>query len=457
MVVATPDPENSFRASTGRQFTERAAATFGTNVAVAGLSLLSVLITSRVLGAVGRGDIAFLTTTAFLAAQLASVGIGPATMVTTGRSPERSSSIAATAALLAFGLGLIAIVAAGGLLALVSPEATETIPTWTMVALAAGVPLVILHVSFQQLAQAHYRFAVTNTAWLLPPLVNAVANLGLAAIGELTVTTAVLAWVLGQALASLLLLVAIARDVGLRAPSRELAGELLGFGVRSHLARVLLIGNYRIDQWVLGVIAGSSALGTYSVAVAWSESLFFLPTALAAVQRPDLVRFDRARAGRLASRVFRLAVVLTLPAAGFLLVAAPLLTVDLFGSDFEDSALQLRILVFGAFGVTALKTIANALNAQGRPLLESAAVAVSFVFIVILDVILIPSRGAVGAAIASTVAYSLGGLAAVLIFCRTMRVSAAELLPRLSDARELRSMISAASDRRRRISQPESG
>ena len=58
-----------------RQLTSAVAATYSTTVAAAGLSLVNVLITSRALGAAGRGELAFLTTVAMLSATLASLGV----------------------------------------------------------------------------------------------------------------------------------------------------------------------------------------------------------------------------------------------------------------------------------------------------------------------------------------------------------------------------------------------
>ena len=59
-------------------FARSAVTTYGTNLAVALLSFVSVLITARALGAAGRGDIAFLTTIAFLTAQLSTLGVAQA-------------------------------------------------------------------------------------------------------------------------------------------------------------------------------------------------------------------------------------------------------------------------------------------------------------------------------------------------------------------------------------------
>jgi O-antigen/teichoic acid export membrane protein len=95
------------------------------------------------------------------------------------------------------------------------------------------------------------------------------------------------------------------RSVGFGRPSPSLARGTLGFGLKSHIGRVMLLGNYRLDQWILGAIAGATQLGLYSVAVAFAEALFLLPTALSAVQRPELVRASEAEASAPHSVIFR--------------------------------------------------------------------------------------------------------------------------------------------------------
>jgi Na+-driven multidrug efflux pump len=91
---------------------------------------------------------------------------------------------------------------------------------------------------------------------------------------------------------------------------------------------------------------------------------------------------------------------------------------------------MLRILALGALGIAALKLLGNALTAQRKPMFETAAVGVSFVAVVILDVVLIHAHGGVGAAVASAAAYSLGGFAVALIFVRALRGRLGDLLPR---------------------------
>jgi O-antigen/teichoic acid export membrane protein len=138
------------------------------------------------------------------------------------------------------------------------------------------------------------------------------------------------------------------------------------------------------------------------------------------VQRPDIVRADPETARRRVLRAHLAVQGFTLVlAAGLILLARPL-CVGVFGSDFEGSVDQLRILALGGFGIVALKQLGDALIAQRRPLLESAAVAVAFACTVVLDVVLIPNHGGLGAASASSIAYTIGGLATAALFFRTI-------------------------------------
>jgi O-antigen/teichoic acid export membrane protein len=74
------------------------------------------------------------------------------------------------------------------------------------------------------------------------------------------------------------------------------------------------------------------------------------------------------------------------------------------------------------------------LTAQRKPMLASAGVAVAFVLTASLNVILVPSHGGAGAALATTVGQTCGGVAAAVLFLRALGGRFADLLPRPADA-----------------------
>jgi O-antigen/teichoic acid export membrane protein len=117
-----------------------------------------------------------------------------------------------------------------------------------------------------------------------------------------------------------------------------------------------------------------------------------------------------------------------------MIAAAPLLCAGVFGEEFRGSTDDLRVLVAGAFGIVALKLLGNALVAQGFPVLQSAAIAVGFACTVVLDVLLIPPFGGLGAALASTLAYTAAGVVVAAIFLLALQGRASDLVPRVGDA-----------------------
>ncbi len=101
--------------------------------------------------------------------------------------------------------------------------------------------------------QADYGFAVTNLAYLLAPALNVVGNGLFYAFGILSVGTAVGWWLAGQTLETVLLAWYVQRRLaGFGRPDLALARRALAFGARAHPGRIMLLGNYRLDQWLLG-------------------------------------------------------------------------------------------------------------------------------------------------------------------------------------------------------------
>jgi O-antigen/teichoic acid export membrane protein len=349
-----------------RSFARSAALTYGTNLTAAALSLGNVLIISRALGPTGRGDVAFLITVSLVTASLASLGIHQASANLAGTSPELRPSLATNALIYAMVNGLIAIGVVVLLIALI-PAVGASENDWLLALALASIPIMILRNYLGFFVVADYGFAANNAAWVIGPVVNVVVNGVMAATGSLTVGSAVCVWVGGQVIGVAILVAYVRlRLAGYGRPNVGLAWSSLRFGLKAHAGNVTLMGNYRLDQWLTGSISGARELGLYSVAVAWAEGLFFLPTSLANVQRPDVVRASHRDAAERAAAVFRAAVLLTIPLALALFFLAPLFCGTVFGEAFADASTALWLLIPGGFGIVALKLLAP-LTPRGGP------------------------------------------------------------------------------------------
>lgn len=431
---------------TGRAVRLRVNAAVGTVATQAGVSLLSlanVIVVGRTLGPSGRGTVAFLTTVGFVTSWLSTVGVDQSISNMAGQRPGARRALAGNAVALSaiFG-GLAAAIVLG--LTVVFPRIQGSAPRSLLIAVMVSVPVLVLQIYLRQLAAAQYHFAIGNVTALLVSVTNLCVNLGLTLAGILTVGLAIYTWLLGQYLATIGLCWYVdARLEGFGRPDVPLSKESVRFGIRAHISHTMNLGNYRADQWIMGVLSTPRQLGLYSVAVAWSETLFLLPQALMQVQRPDLVRASPRDAGRQTALVCRVTLLATIALCAVMWLAAPLLCVTVFGSAFRGSVLDLRIVVLGGFGIVCVKLLGSALTSQGRPLRESLGVAVSFATVVGLDFILIPSTGGPGASVASAVGYSAGGLVLAVILSRTLGVRMRALAPGPRTFSEMRTLASA--------------
>jgi O-antigen/teichoic acid export membrane protein len=204
-------------------------------------------------------------------------------------------------------------------------------------------------------------------------------------------------------------------------PSRALARQLAGYGMRAQVGGIITQLNLRLDFVILSLLTGPAVLGIYAIASKFAELVKIVGMALSYVLYPRFTKDGPvnalARARRLLPRAGLLTAGLIVPlwiAAGFVIPA-------FYGSAFEPAVLPARIILLGLALEGVGGVITGLLYGVGRPGLNSWAMAVGFVATLALDLLLIPPFEANGAAAASAVAYLASGLALVFFYWRLSR------------------------------------
>ncbi len=410
--------------------------TYGSYIAASAGGLVNVVLTARMLGVSGRGELAFLMSATGLIAFLASLGANEAMINISGARPGERPALAGAGVVLAVVLGTLGAIAAW-IVFRVIPHAGIPLDNIDIVLAISVIPIWILQLNFLYLARGSYDLAMASIAWVSAPLATLACNVFFVLADRMTMRVAVLDWGIGLAVSAGVVVIQVGRTSGFAFPTVQLLREILRFGLRSHLGGVLMAGTYRVDNWLLGVLGSARDVGTYSVAVAWFDAMLHLSRAVSLTFRPDLLRASTEDAGRQAARIFRICAVLVLILMGGTVLAAPMLCVTVFGPEFQDSVLDLRILAAGALGVMALNIFGTTLVAQRQPTLESTANGIGFAVAIILYVVLIPPFGAVGASLASAFSYLLCGAVAIALVHRTLGLPYQSLLPRWSDTADL--------------------
>lgn len=174
------------------------------------------------------------------------------------------------------------------------------------------------------------------------------------------------------------------------------------------LSGVVLMIYLRIDQVMLGALASEAEVGFYAAAVRISEVWYFVPAAIVSSLFPRIVELratDQTQFEQQLQRLYNLLAFLGYAVALPVTLLAPWLVQLLFGSAYQPSAPLLAVLIWA--GLFANLTVAR--NAHfialdwGRAQLWTASAGA--IANILLNLLLIPHYGAMGAAVATCLSY----------------------------------------------------
>ncbi len=237
-------------------------------------------------------------------------------------------------------------------------------------------------------------------------------------------SSAAIVWCAVASVAGFVPLVAI---VGLRLVGREhrssdrvrLAGlraRAVSFGARSVAGSAASLADRRVDQVIFLLLSTDVQLGYYAVAVAVAE----LPEVVTrSSQVALLTEGSRTPGSASASSGIRSTVMMVSGIAALIAVLAPALLPAVFGQEFRAAVVPALILLTASVPLSAQAMGGVKLLLLDRPGAYSCCRSVSFLANVVLLLLLAPAYGAIGAAIASLAAYSLGAVI-VWVVCRRL-------------------------------------
>jgi O-antigen/teichoic acid export membrane protein len=173
-----------------------------------------------------------------------------------------------------------------------------------------------------------------------------------------------------------------------------------------------------VDTIFISKMIGTAAVGVYALAYKFTYSFQFLPMAFVAALYPGmsaLVDRDAAGLRKLFDDAVWYTAVIAMPIAFGLFAVAPD-AVSLAGGGYDGAVPVLRTLVFVLIPIFLDFPVGSLLSAADRQGTKTAVMGATMVLNVLLNAILIPVHGVIGAAYAALVSFAFllaGGLAFV--------------------------------------------
>lgn len=222
------------------------------------------------------------------------------------------------------------------------------------------------------------------------------------------------------------------------------SGRFINYSLYAFMANALHFLVTRIDFWILDHFSGHESLGLYALASRIGQFFLVLPALYAAVVLPGLVSTGIGQP--IFQRMFRL--LNTSNAIAMLILAgiASWIIPWAFGDEFRGAVGPLLWLLPGIFALASQTLIASYFAGKEMPRINMYAALFSLVMVTILDFLLIPSLGATGAAVASSIAYSCGALYSFLRYCKLEHYNFSGWLANSADIFYLRNKLLNGSD-----------
>jgi O-antigen/teichoic acid export membrane protein len=211
------------------------------------------------------------------------------------------------------------------------------------------------------------------------------------------------------------------------------------YSLYAFLANALYFLVTRVDFWILNYYKGETELGLYALSSRIGQMFLVLPTLFAGVVLPSITA-KKIGAGKLET-MFRMLNSLNLVFMFLLALISSWLIPLMFGVEFSGSAMPLILLLPGIFFLSAQALLAAFFAAVGKPSVNLYSTIISLSVVLILDFILIPAHGAIGAAVASTVAYTTGCVYIYAMYVRRENYPWAKLLMGNTDRGQLNRLI----------------
>jgi len=414
-------------------FLKDVSSVMGSKVFIILVEFLSTIIISRQLGVEGKGIYTSLLIFPGLITSFVEMGIQKATVNYIGNGKYSHSDIISVVMFLLVLSSLLGIVICSGIYKIINNSNFSYL--MVLIALLL-IPLRLINSYLSGILIGKQKIHVFNRVQCLPFLSKLFFLFLLVLVAHAYVTGAILAHLLASFLSALYTLWVVSKlDVLKIKYIPKIAKDLLSLGAFYAITLFILNLNYKIDIVILERLSSSAEIGQYTTGVNITELIWYLPTALEVVvfSRSANAKDPKDFSNKIA-KLMRVTFIGGILGGVILSLVAPTLIPVLYGSQFTESAKILKLLMPGVVAFTIVKVLYMDIAGKGNPTIALFILIPALIINILLNLILIPQYGAKGAALASTISYSVSAIGFLFIYARMVDIKVSSLIKfRLDD------------------------
>lgn len=285
----------------------------------------------------------------------------------------------------------------------------------------------------QSIFLGYQNFNVINIAAIFTQLLTLVLTLIFLLGFHMNVLGAVLAFILSHMISSIMLVIILLKKYPLSWKkgtfNMTYVKEAFTYGIKIHISNLISFFNYRADTLLIAYFLTPAAVGIYNVAVNIAERLWIVSQSVSNVLFPKISSMDNEEEKDfLTTMLTRNVLVISIVGSIVLVLLCDFLIWLLFGKEYADASLPLKILMPGIVFLSVDRLLSQDLAGRGKPEMSMYTSITTIVLNIILNIMLIPTYGLAGAAFATSFSYSTAFFIKVIIFHRLTNQPFASIL-----------------------------
>lgn len=375
--------------------------TAGMRVLAVAMTFVAGIITVRGLGVHGRAVLAVMISISAVFSIIGVFGLDNANLRYAGRSHTAYRQLVRLGTMFSL---LSGSVLAGSWLMLGSvwPRILLGLPPRLALLAAVMCPVSLMTTLLGSAEIGRGRITTYNLAIGVPGIVYLVGVVALMLTGRLSVMSCFIVALAGQGISAIGLLAAATVRVhpdGDPVPFRP----CFSYALRAYLPSLASYGMLRMDVPVIQLMAGSTAVALYAVALPMAEGLLLLPIAVALVIFPRVTSgaIDAKAAMRISGTVMLATAACVIPLA----IAGPIVIPAIYGRQFAGSTAVIWVMLPGVLLFSVGRTLQAYLTATDLLRHVIAATAAAGFINIGLLIALTARYGAIGAGCADSAGY----------------------------------------------------
>lgn len=394
----------------------------GEKVITMGITFVVGIFVARYLGAENYGILSYALSLVSLFAITTHMGLSGLAVRELVNYPEEHAELMGTI----FGLKAIGALAAliGYLFFVLTIDEIGSVEFWVLI-LVSGTILLNPFLVFEYWFQAKVKAKYSSLIWGSSTILSSALKMVLVFVGAHLVYFASISMI-KVIVVVVLMLVFFKKVANLPLTKWRFhflrAKNLLGQGWMIMLGAIFAMIYINIDKVMLRWMIDAEEVGIYSVAAKLSEVWYFIPHIIVASLFPKLLEFKKndvelfkKRLQQLLDLLFGIALILAIIVS---FLSGPVINI-LYGAEFEKAALILSIHIWAGIFIFMRAVFSKWILVEDAIAFSMITQGAGALVNIIMNIILIPLYGGLGAAIATIISYAMVSYFVLIFYKKT--------------------------------------